>query len=213
MSLVPACLLLRSMGLTLMWSRFCWSGILWLERIAGRFANYGLNSSRLRFGLRFDCVSCGDAHLFPGGHCREPTTRCHGSVADNLRQVRRKIPGDSPRDSGKTFSNSGKKLFVVFCGFRGIMSNSGKFAAKLREVRRKTPEGSPHNSGRFTANLREVCAFPREVCLLGVCAGISRVGACAQYQELPRESVSRSALFGRRSAAGYTSIAALVVLV
>ena len=170
MSLVPGCLLLRSMGLTLMWSRFCWSGILWLERIAGRFANYGLNSSRLRFGLRFDCVSCGDAHRFPGGHCREPTTRCHGSVADNLRQVRRKIPGDSPRDSGKTFSNSGKKLFVVFCGFRGIMSNSGKFAAKLWEVRRKAPEGSPHNSGRFTANLREVCAFPREVCLLGVCA-------------------------------------------
>ena len=129
-----------------------------------------------------------------------------GRFAARFREIRRKIPGGR-------FLNSGKKRFVVFCGFRGIMSNSGKFAAKLREVRRKTPEGSPHNSGRFTANLREVCAFPREVCLLGVCAGISRVGACAQYQELPRESVSRSALFGRRSAAGYKSIAALVLLI
>ena len=149
MSLVPACLLLRSMGLTLMWSRFCWSGILWLERIAGRFANYGLNSSRLRFGLRFDCVSCGDAHLFPGGHCREPTTRCHGSVADNLREVRRKIPGDSRQNSGRTFFEFREE---AFCCILWVSLHYVKF----REVRRDIPGSSPQNSGRFAAKLREV---------------------------------------------------------
>ena len=99
-----------------------------------------------------------------------------GRFAARFREIRRTIPG-------RRFSNSGKKRFVVFRGFRCISFNSGKFAATFREVRRTTPGGSPSNSGRSTAILWEACAFPRYVCLLGVCAGISRVGACAEYHD------------------------------